>query len=261
MKNKILFALAIAAVFMSANMANLWALDHTGLVLYFPLNKIAGEDATDVIDASGNGNDGEIVGGVEEVDGKFGFALELKGGFIKVPDSDGMDGVEELTLQAWVKQETLEEGGIISKMPPCCSTSYKLLAGDKIKFSAPGNTPMGAENIAEALAPPLGEWYHVAATFDKGKLELYVNGIMEDTAVVSAGTEILTDLLTPVSIGAQRFTGDGLLQGSVDEVAIWSRVLSEDEIKESMQRPLSQSFAVEPMDKLAISWGSIKCNH
>ena len=258
MKKKILFALGIATVFMSANMANLWAfIDDTGLVLYFPLNKMAGE-GEDVKDASGNGNDGEIVGNVEEVDGKFGFAFKFKGGFIKVPDSDGMDGVEELTLQAWVKQETLEEGGIIGKMPPCCSTSYKLLAGDKIKFSAPGNTPLGAENIAEAQAPPVGEWYHVAATFDRGKLELYINGRMEDSAVVSAQTETLTDLLTPVSIGARMFTGDLLLEGSIDEVAIWSRVLSEDEIKESMQRGLSQSFAVEPMDKLAISWGSIK---
>ncbi|MBW2149321.1 MAG: hypothetical protein JRI22_20150 [Deltaproteobacteria bacterium] len=66
---------------MSANMTNLWALDDTGLVLYFPLNEMAGKD---VKDASSNGNDGEIVGDVEKVDGKFGFAFKLNGCFYSI---------------------------------------------------------------------------------------------------------------------------------------------------------------------------------
>ena len=43
--------------------------------------------------------------------------------------------------------------------------------------------------------------------------------------------------------------------GFIDEVAIWSRALSEDEIKSAAQGPL---FSVSPKDKVATTWGYIK---
>ena len=43
--------------------------------------------------------------------------------------------------------------------------------------------------------------------------------------------------------------------GSIDEVAIWSRALSEDEIKGAMRGPL---LSVSPKDKVATTWGNIK---
>ncbi len=43
--------------------------------------------------------------------------------------------------------------------------------------------------------------------------------------------------------------------GSIDEVAIWSRALGEDEIRSAMRGPL---LAVSPKDKVATTWGNIK---
>ena len=43
--------------------------------------------------------------------------------------------------------------------------------------------------------------------------------------------------------------------GFIDEVAIWSRALSETEIRTAMRGPL---FSVSPKDKIATTWGNIK---
>ena len=43
--------------------------------------------------------------------------------------------------------------------------------------------------------------------------------------------------------------------GSIDEVAIWNRALSETEIRAAMRGNL---LAVSPKDKVATTWGNIK---
>jgi len=45
----------------------------------------------------------------------------------------------------------------------------------------------------------------------------------------------------------------------IDEVMVWDRALSEDDIKQSME-DLS-AFAVDPADKLATTWASVKASH
>jgi hypothetical protein len=49
------------------------------------------------------------------------------------------------------------------------------------------------------------------------------------------------------------------MEGLMDEVAIFNRALSEDEINQIMNGGLSQSvLAVGPADKLAVAWGTLK---
>ena len=49
------------------------------------------------------------------------------------------------------------------------------------------------------------------------------------------------------------------IKGMMDEVAIFNRALSEDEINQIMSGGLSQSvLAVEPAGKLGIAWGALK---
>ena len=43
--------------------------------------------------------------------------------------------------------------------------------------------------------------------------------------------------------------------GIIDEVAIWSRALSEDEIRTVMRSPM---FPVSPKDKVTTTWGDMK---
>ena len=60
-----------------------------------------------------------------------------------------------------------------------------------------------------------------------------------------------SELRIGCAVGHPRYT---FRNGSIDEVALWRRALSQDEIKAAMQDILE----VSPKDKTATTWGDIK---
>src|SRR5690606_4872638 len=73
------------------------------LVGYWPLDEGSGDE---VVDQSGNGLDGVVVGSPEWVDGMFGGGLEFFGGgdHVEIPDDDLLrfDVDQSFTAMAWV---------------------------------------------------------------------------------------------------------------------------------------------------------------
>src|SRR5207249_3382343 len=79
---------------------------------------------------------------------------------------------------------------------------------------------------------PLGEWVHVAATYDTNVVRLYFNGAQDGSETVGPDRFIdssVTDLL----LGGV-FTSGGIRQnfaGLLDEVTLYNRALSQSEIQ------------------------------
>ena len=77
------------------------------------------------------------------------------------------------------------------------------------------------------------EWHHIASTFDGTTIRCYLNGIETDTNILSA---IKSD-------NARLFIGqDGwgnIFNGTVDEVKIYSRALSVDEVRADYEAGLN----------------------
>jgi len=76
-----------------------------------------------------------------------------------------------------------------------------------------------------------GNWHYFGFTFSSGVLKLYVDGI-QDTAVAKTYDDAITAIyssLSDVTIGVY---DDGLynFNGTIDEVKIWNRALSPEEI-------------------------------
>ncbi len=61
-----------------------------------------------------------------------------------------------------------------------------------------------------------------------------------------------------VFIGTTAEGADRLFLGLIDEVRIWNRALSEDEIRTEMETGYQPGTAVDPRQKLSITWGTIK---
>jgi hypothetical protein len=83
----------------------------------------------------------------------------------------------------------------------------------------------------------LGSWFHVACSYDGSDVRLYVDGQLD--RMVSGGRPI--DFALPdrgLRLGQWRTGGapQQRLSGALDEVAVWSRVLSGTEIKALYQR-------------------------
>ncbi len=68
-------------------------------------------------------------------------------------------------------------------------------------------------------------WYHVAATYNGSSMNLYVNGILEGT---KAAPMLIEQNITNLFVGYD--SGYGYFNGTIDEVAIWNRSLSKEEI-------------------------------
>jgi len=214
------------------------------LVVYLPLNEDKGDK---VIDASGNGHDGDIVGDAKWVDGQYGRAVELAvaGTEIQIPDDEGLDGMKALTIELWVKQDSHQATGIIQKGDNWPNISYLMQpwSDQQIYFGVKDTT---SRAITKPGDYPLKEWYHLAGTYDGSTLKIYIDG--EEKASAPAPVKTVPDTDTPLQVGNR-------LIGAIDEFVMYSRALTESEIQKDMKGVI---MPVGKKGKIAITWASIK---
>jgi hypothetical protein len=238
-----------------------YALDKAGLVMYLPFDEGNGSVARDV---SGNGNDGELLGGSEWVDGHFGKGIHLQvaGDLVEVPHSDSLDINKEITLEIWAKVDAFvgdQHCAFISKGTTDQTGSYILHISNDNGFYLALIIFIGAQG---PWPPPavgtttMGEWHHFAGSYDGAELRIYIDGELKSNANRSVGGDIDSSS-DPVAIGRDnRADWRGRATDCiVDEARIWNRVLSESEIKEAMDGAL---LPVTPRDLLATMWGNVK---
>jgi hypothetical protein len=108
----------------------------------------------------------------------------------------------------------------------------------------------------------LGVWTHVAVTWDASdqNARFYKDGV-EIHSVSKGGTAIGIGPDVKIGVGNQSVSAgadsmDRPFNGILDEVAIWSRGLSQEEIAELIRDGLP--YAVDPDGKLATTWAGIK---
>lgn len=221
-----------------------------GLVLYLPFDG-------NIKDASGKGNDGNIFGNEKYIDGKLNKAMEFDGAtYIEIPDkpNSGFDNVPGLTIETWVKIDAHHDNGIVVKLTSPnafwpCSYNLETWSDGLIYFDV--GADIGKYTTSDY---PLGQWFHLAGVFDgnAGEDRVYVNGELKSTT--ARPEKIVPDGDLPVCIGS---VAPGILffKGALDDLAIYSRSLSQAEILQDMQTIMS---AVKSNDKLATNWSKIK---
>ena len=213
------------------------------LIIYFPFDEGRGDIVRDL---SKNSFEGKIIGDFKWIEGKRESGLELtRGAEVQVPDHELVDRMKALTLEIWVKQETHQATGLVQKGTNWPDMSYLLQpwSDQKIYF---GIKLTSSRAIAPPSSYPLGEWYHLAATFDGKMLKLYING--EEKSEAEAPVNQVPDTTTPLQIG-NRF------EGTIDEFIMYSRALSQDEIRKDME---GISLSLKARGNLAVTWGWVK---
>ncbi len=83
-----------------------------------------------------------------------------------------------------------------------------------------------------------GQWHHVAGVIDRGtgKMRIYLDGVLA-TSDVSISTAAANSSANPLYIGAN-MEGYPQFQGSIDDVRIWNRALTGEEIAAHKDAPL-----------------------
>jgi len=207
------------------------------LVAYYPFDWNANDE-------SGNGNHG-TVHGASWATGIIGGALDFDGidDYVIVSDDDTLDLSDGLTIAAWIQSYSNSWGRVIvSKWNDNSGDhSYHLKDtnnSDKLQIVLTEHNFNDLADLKSESGIPLGDWIHIASTFDGSMTKLYFNGV-EDASQVSVGT--IRASVTDMLIGAV-FTGGGIREnfdGLIDEVRIYNRALSEPELMTLVPEPTS----------------------
>jgi len=207
---------------------------------------------------SGNSNNGTIYGATFNLTGgKFAGAFEFDGvdDYITVTDSDDFDfGSDDLAMEVWVNfndyssvafQKFLgqDQGGNVywafQKGPTLQELRFEYNDGGGSSSVATGT--ISWEN---------GRWYHLAVTRSGNAWTLYRDGANIKTATL---TDAVSNVAATLYIGTHS-PSIGFVNGTIDEVAIWNRTLSADEIKNHYQLKSSKYYwKVNATDSSGIS--------
>ncbi|HEX2923863.1 MAG TPA: LamG-like jellyroll fold domain-containing protein, partial [Chloroflexota bacterium] len=208
----------------------------TGLVAAYAFNEGSGSTITDL---SGNGNSGSITGASWTYQGRFGNALSFNGSnsFVKVNSSDSLNLGADLTLEAWVYPTALGGWRNVLLKEQSGDLTYGLYANTDSQRPA-GYIYVGGEVDTRGNSQlPLNSWTHLAVTHDGTYLNLYVNGSLASTKTIAGSTPASAG---PVEIGGDDLWGE-YFSGSIDEVRIYDRALSQTEIQTDMNTALDET--------------------
>ncbi|MFD5319637.1 LamG domain-containing protein [Streptomyces sp. NPDC127098] len=151
------------------------------------------------------------------------------------------------TLSAWVwLDETADETGIVLSQDGQNYSPFivahdrgRWLFGIKEQDAATGQAYFG--RVAPAQA---GVWTHLAGTYDPATQELYfyVNGRLAGAVTLTTGSWSATG---PLQIGRYQWAGiyQHYFRGVIDEVAVWQRVLTAEEIAQEARLLTSEGYA------------------
>ncbi len=141
---------------------------------------------------------------------------------IRVADSAGLD-LLTFTIEAWIKLDRLPTGsGRVAVVDKDGRYGVFVLPNGALSCSA-----RGAAATTSGGAIPAGQWVAIACTATTGAVQSWVAG--EERAEAASPSGTLGPLLPGMAIGSNMPSGDPLI-GSLDNLRIWNRVLSEGEI-------------------------------
>ena len=186
-----------------------------------------------VLDASGRGNPGTIANATWTTAGKYGNALLFNGvnALVAITDSPSLRLTTAMTLEAWVNPVTVDRAwrDVIHKG----NDNYYLEATSSRNPPAPlGGGTFGETWGTAAIAA--NTWTHLAATYDKTVLRLYVNGTLVGSR---SRTGNITTSASPLQIGGDSLFGQ-YFRGTIDEVRVYNAALTAAQVQADMITPI-----------------------
>ncbi len=212
---------------------------------FFPLDDVRGRIFSDAV--GGNDLAGEV-SSLKEGHGKYGSGVKLVAA--RTYDAESLtefDHKSKFTFSAWIKPESENSGGaVFAKMDVGNShRGYDFW----MQEGRPGihliNTwPKNAVKVVATQGLPVGKWSHVAISYGgggtPGSVKIYIDGKPVEHTTEGGGT--LTATMkndVPFRLGGR--SSGGSYRGSVDDIHIYDRALSEREIDWTMRDLVSEA--------------------
>ncbi|MFC1690716.1 LamG-like jellyroll fold domain-containing protein [Nanoarchaeota archaeon] len=169
-------------------------------------------------------------------DGKGAYELDGDGTGIEIPDNDFSDYFDEITIIAWARlgyknwsstEFQIRNQQLIRRLSTFSlvqSTSTNLL------FRVWNESDHNDFYVANDISTPPG-WQHIAATYKNGTMKVYLDGeFVNDKILAHKGPIGKANNANNISLMSDE-TGNSVLNGSIDEVKIYNKSLSAEQIK------------------------------
>jgi len=168
--------------------------------------------------------------------------------YVEVPDSASLDFVNEFTIVALVK--LLSYAGNPNLISKSGFVSYEPYRFELTRYTTTlwiASDSSTRDNLTVYTPLPLGDIKHVAVTFKDGEANFY-----HDAQHIGTDTSSITSIYTSDKqlYIAQRSEGHNLLYGNIYYVALFNRVLSDEEISGIYNGKL----IIHDMDGLVAYW-------
>ncbi|HNW89671.1 MAG TPA: T9SS type A sorting domain-containing protein [Bacteroidales bacterium] len=229
---KILFSILLIAINFIANAQ----IPTNGLVGWWPFSG-------NVIDSSGTGNNGIIYGATITTDrfGNSNSAYSFNGtdNYIEVPNNSSLNP-PSVTVSVWVKINSYSHAGsgnaTIESMVFKKNTLYNYFEGYQIRLetsngivcSSVASCSGDERGTCNNNITQLNQWSHFLMTANAIEMKFYVNGTLKQSS--NTGFQLCFDVL-PLYFGrTAQSQFEGFLNGVLDDIRIYNRVLNNSEI-------------------------------
>ncbi|MCP5098017.1 MAG: LamG domain-containing protein, partial [Chloroflexi bacterium] len=243
------------------------AVEPDGLKMYLPLddpNGVTDFNHTSLITQTVSCDDENNGCPTAGVAGAFSSstAVQFDGNdYIVIPDSEDLD-LEQISISFWMKApSTSNNDFLIAKGRNGWEIRLHLVESDgRIVFSTPGL--YAPNNVwGHSSGPKLtdDQWHHVVAMYDGERKIVYVDG---NKVIDAAVTGSLRKTDAPITLGSSfysyknysSFSISDALEGALDEVAIFNRALTDDEIQTLYTWETWQTVTLDSPNSFYSTW-------
>ncbi len=180
--------------------------------------------------------------------GQFGNALSTDGiqDYIIVPDNNALDLTDDFTVECWVQAKIVDTIHVFRK--GWCSGSddsyYLSIMNGRVRwhwnYSGSCSSPSSYET--DSVVVHNGDCAHITVVHSSNEIKIYVNNVLIPGTLISGNYSTVHNSSNDMSIAAYRFLSGtyGIFYwGTVDELRFWNYKLTQQEIIDYSNAPLT----------------------
>ncbi len=210
-----------------------------GMVSYWTFDEAEGETAYD----SFGDNDGAVINAVWTA-GQIGGTLEFDGtAHVNCGNDSSLDMNDAMTICTWVNPD--DSGGGVRRFFSRgfynnSSNNDTVMLWYRNDVGEFGYRVRHNEDVKIISAPGSpGMWQHIAATYDSGTMELYINGVYAGPATSANLQPAVSEYDFIIGANIAPHPSDQSFDGKIDDFAFFNRALTEEEIQQIYQDGLA----------------------
>src|SRR4051812_30708719 len=209
-----------------------------GLVAFYPFNGSAN-------DATGNGNNGTAQNAILTSDrfGRSGMAYAFNGvdSLIVANVPNIPLGNNARTISLWVKQSSNDASQGVNVLrwgADVPRQAFGIIANSN-PYTWQGQSWGGGNDVNSGVVVDK-KWHQILVTHDGSALEIWIDGVQKGMSAIGIDTQS-----SPLAIGG--LSGGKIFQGSIDDVRLYNRALSPQEIERlfALESHLSAPIQIE----------------